>query len=162
MKALIALASLALIVTPVHGNTVALLEQYNFIIKTAMKAARAEDWEMACIKYTEGHQFRMKHNLHAMKAVVGSVKQRQLTHKRNWLTVKANREVNYHGSNLCINKAGMPWKRLNLVTEVNVPSPSSSSVRNTIRTHCEIKWKEDYRIKYCIDRDTAAAESLGY
>jgi hypothetical protein len=162
MKALIALASLALIAAPVQASDLPQLQQSREMLKASLTAAKAGNWTLACTKYTEAHQFRIKHKLHVMKPVVGSAKLQQLTHKGNVLTAKLNSNVNSSGSFLC-GKAGMPWTNLNLVTAYTASAPSESSVSTIIRTQCEREWGTDYRmIKYCIDKQSAAAQSLGY
>lgn len=162
MKPLLIIASAVLIAAPVQASELHLLKESNVKLTAALTAAKAENWVLACTKYTEAQQFRTKHKLDVMKPLVGSTEKQRSIHKQNVITAKANSIVNSNGSFLC-GKAGIPWTNLNLVTTYTAPSPSGSSVSSIIRTQCESEWGTDYRmIKYCIDKQTAAAESLGY
>ena len=163
MKALMSLAALILIAVPAQASTNDLLRQEVDLTKEALAAAKVENWSLACRKYKEYVAFKLKNNLHVMKPLTGSQKAQELTHKSNVLTAKINSSVNSNGSFLCKN-AGIPWTTVNLQTTYTAALPSSSNnVSSIIRTQCVQKWGTDYRmIKYCIDKQSAAAQSLGY
>ena len=160
MKLFTALAALTLIAAPVQAS-VALLEQSNTIVKASLAAAKAGNWKTACLKYKESHDFRTRHGLNQFTPVAGSAEAQRLIHEENELTAKANAMTNGNGNFLC-GKAGMTWVNVNVPTTYS-RSTSASNVSNNIRNRCEKEWGTDYRmVKYCIDKQTAAARSLGY
>ena len=161
MKLFTALAALTLITAPSHASQsqeLALQKQANGILKASLTAAKAGDWKTACLKYKESYAFRAQHGLTQFKPVTGSAQMQSSIRRQNELIAKANAPINENGKFLC-GKAGMTW------TTVNVPTTSvqTTNVSSNIRNGCEKKWGTDYRmIKYCVDKQTEAARSLGY
>ena len=161
MKLLTALAALTLIAAPSHASQsqeLALQKQSNEILKASVTAAKAGDWKTACRKYKEHSAFQTRHAMYQFKPVTGTAKIQSLIHRQNEIRAKANTTTNSSGKFLC-GKAGMTW------TTVNVPTTyvQTTNVSSNIRNGCEKKWGTDYRmIKYCVDKQTEAARSLGY
>ena len=160
-KHFIVLAALTFIAAPSYAsqsNELALQEQGTQMLKASLRAAQAQNWASACRKYKEFTAFKTRHGLWQFKPVTGSAKVQALIHEQNKLTAEANAMANSNGKKLCGN-AGMAW------TTISVPTSYSptTSVSSNIRSFCEKKWGINYRmIKYCIDKQSAAASSLGY
>ncbi len=158
-----ALAALTLIAVPVQALP-DLQEQSNTILKASLTAAKAGDWKTACHKYKENHAFETRHGLNEFERVTGSAQAQNLIHKANELRAESNAMTNENGEFLC-GKAGMTWTTVNDPTTYSRSTPvtSVSSVSSNIRSRCEKEWGTDYRmVKYCIDKQTEAARSLGY
>lgn len=161
MKLFTALAALTLIAAPAHASRsqeLALQKQSNGILEASLRAAQAGNWKTACLKYKENYAFRTQHGLNQFKPVTGSAQMQSLIRRQNELKAKSNAQTNKSGKFLC-GKAGMTW------TTVNVPTTSvqTTNVSSNIRNGCEKKWGTNYRmIKYCVDKQTEAARSLGY
>ena len=163
MKLFTALAALTLVAAPVQAS-VALQKQANTILEASLTAAKAGDWKTACLKYKENLAFKTRHGLYEFDPVVGSAQAQNLIHKRNEINAKANAMTNGNGKFLC-GKAGMTWTNVNTPTTYSRGTSVStvSNVSSNIRSRCEKEWGTDYRmVKYCIDKQTEAARSLGY
>ena len=163
MKLFTALAALTLIAAPVQAST--LQNQANEILEEALTAAKAGNWKTACLKYKENHAFKAQRGLDEFTPVTGSAKAQNLIHKANEIKAKSNAMTNETGQFLCSKKAGMTWTNVNTPTTYSRSATVStvSNVSSNIRSRCEKEWGTDYRmVKYCIDKQTAAARSLGY
>ena len=162
MKIFTALAALTLIAAPAQAlPTPQTAEQAVKLMQAVITENKAGNWSAACLKYKETHAFRAHHKLDQFIPVTGSAARRNLIHEANAAIARINSGVNETGRNLC-GKAGITWTHANLPT-VYSPGTSVSTVSNNIRTRCEKKWGTNYRmIKYCVDKQTEAARSLGY
>ena len=131
------------------------------MLKKSLAYQKAGDWKNACTTYKAHAKFKQDNGLFNYVEVSGSSKLRTLLNNYNRLTAEANSNVNSVGSGIC-QKAGMTW------TDVVMPTPpttvaSTRSVSGTIRRQCEQKWGTDFRmVKWCIDKQSEAARSLGY
>lgn len=155
------LAALTLIAAPSYASQskeLDLQKQSNQILTASLRAAQAKNWKSACRKYKEFAAFKTRHAMWQFKPVTGTAQMQSLIQRQNKLTAKANSMANSNGKTLC-GKAGMTWTTINVPTTYN----QAANVSSNIRSLCEKKWGTNYRmIKYCVDKQTEAARSLGY
>ena len=170
MKLFTALAALTLIAAPVvAAPSTDQLEQAKQIVSSSLEAAKQGDWSTACSRYKAYQNYRQQTGQTVFIPVNGqTLKLRDLQHGNNEVTAQINATANDSGKFLC-GKAGVTWSHLNLDTtysrfsQVTGPVTKVSSVSQNIRNRCEKEWGTDYRmVKYCIDKQTNAARSLGY
>ena len=161
MKRIIAIAALLLVAAPAQAKTPSLdeIKQVNSYLQQVLAAAKRSDFKTACTKYKTLSQYKLKTGGFNYRAISGSPKMQSLQRQLNDNTAKSNQMHNKTGADLC-GKAGMKWINVSLPT---APHSQLSSVSSNIRNHCESRWGTDYRmIKYCVDKQTKAATSLGY
>ena len=164
MKPLLILASAVLIAAPGQAeNLLILRKQGNKLLEDSLNAANSKNWALACSKYKEASNFAAKHGLNEFRPVTGTPEEKRLIIKGNVLIAEANSMENKNGLYLC-GKANMPWVKLDLPTTYNSPASTTDlSVGRIIRLQCEEKWGTDFQmIRYCIDQQTEAAQSLDY
>ena len=142
------------------------MEQAQTMLQKSLDAAKKSDWKTACTRYKEYAEFKKTNKGFEYDTVVGTTgKVRELTIQLNKKIKQSNEYLNKNGSRIC-KIANMSWT--NYVMPAAPASAfgsanSASSVAGNIRSRCERKWGTDYEmVRYCIDRQSEAARSLGY
>ena len=162
MKKLLAITALLLVAAPVQAQNASAdqLDKSGEILKEALEASNRKDWKTACIKYKAYGAEMAKTGGFNYQTVSGSAAVQVIQRRINGQQLRLNNMHNKNGAGLC-KLAGMEWEHRSMPTP---PSNSqTSSVSSIIRNNCEREWGTDYSmVKYCIDKQTNAARSLGY
>ena len=153
-----------LIAAPGHAeNLLNLRAKSTKMLDDLLCVTKSKNWRLACSKYKEYLNFETKHGLNEFRSVIGHSEEKRLIIKGNILIAEANSMVNKSGLYL-FSKANMPWINVDLPAICSSPASTTDlSVGRIIRVQCEEKWGTDFQmIRYCIDQQIEAAQSLGY
>jgi hypothetical protein len=159
MKFLNLIAALTLIASPVQATTDQQQKRLEALQERALQQLRNKDYAGTCKTYQKYYDYRVSIGHHEFDQITGTAQRQKIIREINKTISDINSSQNKNGPIIC-NRAGMDWGRPALPV---LQSASGSSVSQNIRERCEREWGTDYAmIRYCIDRQTEAAESLGY